>query len=55
MDQLLTLRQVADYLSVNSKTVRRLVACRAIPCVRVGALLRFRQATLVRFVEARKG
>lgn len=55
MDQLLTLREVAEYLKVSAKTVRRLVARRAIPCVRFGGVLRFHQADLFRFVEARKG
>ncbi len=54
MEQLLTLKEVAVYLNVNPKTVRRLVSRGAIPCVRFGGVLR-RQADLFRFVEARKG
>lgn len=53
-EQLLTLVQVADYLSVSARTVRRLVAARRIPCIRLGRVLRFRPADLLRFVEARK-
>jgi excisionase family DNA binding protein len=39
--KLLTLKQVADQLSVNERHVRRLVAERRIPYVRWGHLLRF--------------
>ena len=51
---LLTIEQVAHLLGVSSKTVRRLVAGRRLPCVRLGRVLRFQQADLLRFVEARK-
>ncbi len=54
MDQLLTLQQVASYLNVSPKTVRRLVARRAIPCVRLGRALRFQPADVSRWVSARK-
>ena len=39
--KLLTLKQVADHLSVNERHVRRLVAERRIPYVKWGHLLRF--------------
>jgi excisionase family DNA binding protein len=52
--QLLTLREVAQFLRVSEKTVRRLVIGRRIPCVRIGRVLRFQVADLSRFVEARK-
>ena len=51
--RLLTLPEVAVFLSVSPKTVRRLVS-RGLPCVRLGRVVRFRQADLLRFVEARK-
>jgi excisionase family DNA binding protein len=51
---LLTIEQVAHIFGVSSKTVRRLVAGRRLPCVRLGRVLRFQQADLLRFVEARK-
>lgn len=50
--RLLTLPEVAAFLRVSPKTVRRLVAGRRLRCVRVGRVLRFRQADLFRFVEA---
>ena len=51
---LLTLEEVAAYLSVSQKTVRRLVAGQRLRCIRLGRVLRFQQADLFRFVEARK-
>ena len=51
--RLLTLLEVAEYLGVSAKTVRRLLR-RGLPCVRLGRVVRFRQADLLRFVEARK-
>ena len=39
--KLLTLKQVADQLSVNERHVRRLVAERRIPFIKWGHLLRF--------------
>jgi len=53
LPHLLTLPEVAVFLSVSPKTVRRLVS-RGLPCVRLGRVVRFRQADLLRFVEARK-
>ena len=53
LPRLLTLPEVAVFLSVSPKTVRRLVS-RGLPCVRLGRVVRFRQADLLRFVEARK-
>jgi excisionase family DNA binding protein len=53
MDQLLTLQQVAAYLSVSPRTVRRLLL-RGLPSVRFGRLVRFREQDVARWVEARK-
>lgn len=53
LPRLLTLSEVAEYLCVSPKTVRRLVR-RGLPCVRLGRVVRFRPADLLRFVEARK-
>ena len=53
LPRLLTLPEVAEFLSVSPKTVRRLIG-RGLPCVRLGRVVRFRQADLLRFVEARK-
>ncbi len=51
---LLTLGDVAEYLRVSPRTVRRLVSRHRLPCVRLGRVLRFSPADLLRFVEARK-
>ena len=53
MDTLLTIQQVADYLSVSQKSVRRLMG-RGLPCVRVGRLVRFERRDLARWIEGRK-
>ncbi len=52
--RLLTLPEVAGFLNVSPRTVRRLVASRRLRCVRLGRVLRFQPADLFRFVEARK-
>jgi len=52
--RLMTLLEVAQYLAVSPKTVRRLVGRGKLSCVRVGRVLRFQQADLFRFVEARR-
>ena len=50
MDQLLTVEQVAELLSVSQRTVRRL----GIPTIRLGRLVRYRATDVARFVEARR-
>ncbi len=54
LEPLLTIHELALVLRLSEKTVRRLVAARRIPCIRLGRVLRFRSADLLRFVEARK-
>ena len=54
VEQLLTLREVAALLQLSDKTLRRLVAARRLPCVRLGRQLRFAQSDIVRWVSARK-
>ena len=53
MEQLLTIEQVAAYLNVSPKTVRRLAA-RGFPCVRVGRSVRFEAQAVVRWLSARR-
>lgn len=52
--QLMTLAEVAQALQLSEKTVRRLVAARRIPCVRLGRGLRFVPGDVFRWLEARK-
>ncbi len=54
VERLLTLRELAEALQVSETTVRRLVARRRIPCIRLGRVLRFSPADLLRFTEALK-
>ena len=52
--RLLTLPEVAAYLSVSPKSVRRLVASRGLPHYRLGRVLRFEPADVSRWLAARK-
>jgi len=54
VERLLTLQQVAEYLSVSPKTVRRWLSGKRLPHVRLGRVLRFRQDEVLRWIEARK-
>lgn len=49
---LLTLREVATFLRVSERTVRRLIATGELPCLRVGAGLRFSHRALMAWVSA---
>ncbi len=52
---LLTLEEVAGFLRLNPRTVRRLTAAGKLPSVRVCGRLRFEADAVAKFVEARKG
>ena len=52
--RLLTLPEVAAFLSVSPKTVRRLIASGELGCVRIGAQLRFERDTLFQWISARR-
>ena len=54
MDQLLTIQQVVEYLSVSPKTVRRLIGRRGLPPIRFGRMLRFERGDVFRWLQARK-
>lgn len=54
-ERLLTLREVAGYLMVSQRTVRRLIAAGDLPCLRIGSQIRFEPATLLRWISAQKG
>jgi excisionase family DNA binding protein len=45
-DQLMTVKQMAEYLSVNERTVLKLVTDGALPGVKVGSQWRFRKAMI---------
>jgi len=51
---LLTVRETAAYLRVSEKSIRRLIARRRLPCVRLGRRVLFDRSDLLRWVSARK-
>ncbi len=54
MPQFLTLTEVASLLQLNERTVRRMVAARRLPCVRIGRHLTFAPRVLSRWLQARE-
>ena len=53
-ERLLLLREVADLLRVNERTVRRLVVREGLPCIHLGTRLRFSLRNVLRWVSARE-
>jgi excisionase family DNA binding protein len=53
MEHLLTIAEVAEYLKVSPKTVRRFMG-RGLPHYRLGRVLRFKERDVFQWVEARK-
>ncbi len=51
-DDVLTIREVADYLKVNEKTVYSLAQKRRIPAFKVGGQWRFRRGDLDAWISA---
>lgn len=51
LESLMTMAEVARFLAVSERTVRRLVARGRLPCVRVGSQVRFSPAILARWAE----
>ena len=49
--RLLTIEKAAEVLGVTPRMVRRLTASRRLPFVKVGRLVRFRDADLATFIE----
>jgi excisionase family DNA binding protein len=49
----MTLREIADYLLFERSTIRRLLANRAIPGFRLGADWRFRRSDIDKWIEDR--
>ena len=45
-DQILTVKEVAEYLKVNDRTVYRMAAAGDIPAFKIGASWRFKQSEL---------
>jgi excisionase family DNA binding protein len=51
-DQILTIKQVADYLKVTERTIYRLAAAKKIPAFKVGGSWRFRTADIDSWIAA---
>jgi excisionase family DNA binding protein len=49
-DEILTVKQVADYLKVNERTIYRLAAHSEIPAFKVGNSWRFKRSDLERWI-----
>lgn len=54
LEALLKIEDVASFLNLSPRTVRRLVATRQLRCIRVGRALRFDSADVFRFVAGRR-
>lgn len=50
----LTLAEVSRLLRLNERTIRRMIAARRLPCVRIGRQIRFAPAALSRWLQARE-
>lgn len=51
-DTVLTIKEVAEYLKVNERTVYRLAAAHKIPAFKVGSAWRFKQSDLEEWINA---
>ena len=50
--EILTIKQVAEYLKVTERTIYRLAAAKQIPAFKVGGSWRFRQADIDGWIAA---
>ena len=53
-DEILTLKEVADYLKLAEKTAYRLAAEGKLPGFKVGGSWRFKQTDIERWIEEKK-
>ncbi|MGI1678076.1 MAG: helix-turn-helix domain-containing protein [Cellvibrionaceae bacterium] len=53
-DEILTLKEVADYLKLAEKTAYRLAAEGKLPGFKVGGSWRFKQSDIESWIEAKK-
>jgi len=51
-DSVMTVKEVADYLRVNQRTVYRLAVDRKLPGFKVGTTWRFKRADIDRWIDA---
>ena len=50
--EILTIKEVAEYLKVTERTIYRLAAAKGIPCFKVGGTWRFRQTDIDAWIAA---
>jgi excisionase family DNA binding protein len=53
--EILTLRQVADFLKVTERTIYRLAAAKKIPAFKVGGTWRFSKAEINQWIQQQSG
>ncbi len=53
--EILTIREVADYLKVTERTIYRLAGGKKIPAFKVGGTWRFRKADIDGWIAAQSG
>ena len=51
--EILTIKEVAEYLKVRERTMCRLVTVKGIPCFKVGGTLRLRQTHIDAWIAAK--
>ncbi|WP_382161341.1 helix-turn-helix domain-containing protein [Hydrogenophaga sp. ANAO-22] len=54
-DSVMTVKEVADYLRVNQRTVYRLAVDRKLPGFKVGTTWRFKRMDIDRWIDAQAG
>jgi excisionase family DNA binding protein len=54
IDQILTVKEVANYLKVNDRTIYRMAASGKIPAFKVGASWRFKSCDIFEWIEAER-
>jgi len=53
-DQIMTVKEVADYLKVNDRTIYRMAAAGKIPAFKVGASWRFKSKEINEWIESER-
>ncbi|ASJ23714.1 methylation-associated defense system helix-turn-helix domain-containing protein MAD1 [Laribacter hongkongensis] len=53
--EILTIKQVADYLKVTERTIYRLAAAKKIPAFKVGGTWRFSKAEINQWIQQQSG
>jgi len=50
--EILTIKQVADYLQLNEKTIYRIIKTGQIPCFKVGGSWRFKKTVIEKWIDS---